>query len=1016
MAESKSQNQSFKQESILQNFHLQPGEDILHFSSVELFQVSSESPCKEDAVQKTKSPFRKLVCVTRNDAGEEQRVVLEQGKGATPSSDGSGDTPATGAASQGQAALFEQKTAASLAAAKARYSEVAGAGWVVVTGRGLYLLAPTQHPVELLLGCVMQGRARDADTLARCFGLDKAALTELAGDLRLQQGDVAAAVSLYRAAGTRHVKTALKLAASGHTAELLSFLQAVFSQNTESAASQAERAHLSNLSLLCQLQLLAAATQLARYMAEEKLLHFLRTNRWHDSGLAVRQLVELGAWKLLSSATQQLGLEAEVGAVLGLYRLDTHQPGQDMLGLLLAPHLLPSTLDCPAAGSSITAVLTQLLPRLSSCQLTTLLHNSCPARRDLQPLLVASCGGELGQLRRDVVTLFITGCLALVRRKVAAGGGSAWDRGLLRLGQLQLREEEEEGEVRSVQLAAGYNHSLYLCPSGELLSWGAAGEARLGHGAHSATPTAPPSLVAGFRSLGSSCAIAAVSCGKQHSVALTQAGVYTWGANTHGQLGQGLAPAQLSGTATPRLVPGLQQVHVSAVAAGQFHCAALDTRGRVYTWGWGVHGQLGHGGVEDVLEPRQVSRLAGRRVVAVVAGYAHTLALTSRGRLYSWGCGLFGQLGLGTTAKHCRPARVRLPGPGTPVSVTAGYFHNLAVLDTGAVLSWGANPQILRLEAQQRKKEKLLQKQLEEKRRHEQMEPEGAEAEQEAGMESLHPQDSSTLLGPAELHLRPQQVDLAGLAGERVVAAAAGSQHSALLTARGRLYTWGRNLEGQLGLGSRQSVKVPSLVTALEEDTVTRLAAGADFTVAVTEAGTVYAWGSNAAGQLGRAPVEAEQSEDTRSRVLVMKTTKRIIRLQHGLQNSCDVPRPVQGLTRTGIYPEAAGPGCRDLPARQFYSLHSWLPQLLPSMEPVVGRVQLQLWTHRTLELLHPHLDTEAVLRQCLLMDNPLAAAKLSLVTGKTLQAFDLAIQVKNVKIFFITRAKLLLIPTAEYN
>ena len=105
MAESKSQNQSFKQESILQNFHLQPGEDILHFSSVELFQVSSESPCKEDAVQKTKSPFRKLVCVTRNDAGEEQRVVLEQGKGATPSSDGSGDTPATGAAGQGQALL-----------------------------------------------------------------------------------------------------------------------------------------------------------------------------------------------------------------------------------------------------------------------------------------------------------------------------------------------------------------------------------------------------------------------------------------------------------------------------------------------------------------------------------------------------------------------------------------------------------------------------------------------------------------------------------------------------------------------------------------------------------------------------------------------------------------------------------------------------------------------------------------------------------------------------------------------
>ena len=47
-------------------------------------------------------------------------------------------------------------------------------------------------------------------------------------------------------------------------------------------------------------------------------------------------------------------------------------------------------------------------------------------------------------------------------------------------------------------------------------------------------------------------------------------------------------------------------------------------------------------------------------------------------------------------------------GRGRVGKITAGYFHNIALMETGEVVTWGANPQILRLEAQQRKKEKLL--------------------------------------------------------------------------------------------------------------------------------------------------------------------------------------------------------------------------------------------------------------------------------------------------------------------
>ena len=51
---------------------------------------------------------------------------------------------------------------------------------------------------------------------------------------------------------------------------------------------------------------------------------------------------------------------------------------------------------------------------------------------------------------------------------------------------------------------------------------------------------------------------------------------------------------------------------VRCMKAGHYHSALIDSKGRVYTWGWGIHGQLGHGGLyrsEDVLIPKLVETI-----------------------------------------------------------------------------------------------------------------------------------------------------------------------------------------------------------------------------------------------------------------------------------------------------------------------------------------------------------------------------------------------------------------------
>lgn len=87
---------------------------------------------------------------------------------------------------------------------------------------------------------------------------------------------------------------------------------------------------------------------------------------------------------------------------------------------------------------------------------------------------------------------------------------------------------------------------------------------------------------------------------------------------------------------------------------------------------------------------------------------------------------------------------------------------------------------------------------------------------------------------------------------------AAGGYHNLVLGSNGVIYTWGNNPTGQLGNASNQNSNIPVAVIStgvLNGQTVTQLAAGIDHSLALGNDGRVYSWGANNSGQLGSGSV-----------------------------------------------------------------------------------------------------------------------------------------------------------------
>ncbi|XP_075883380.1 secretion-regulating guanine nucleotide exchange factor isoform X2 [Nelusetta ayraudi] len=244
---------------------------------------------------------------------------------------------------------------------------------------------------------------------------------------------------------------------------------------------------------------------------------------------------------------------------------------------------------------------------------------------------------------------------------------------------------------RIVQVACGWDFSLFLTDCGRVLSCGSNAFGQLGVGT-TVTQSADVNLVESLKE-----PVVSVAAGLRHSLAATHSGcVYQWGTGLTSHAKRALSlepvPAHL-GSVVPSLVPGLDQKMCRLVTAGSVHCVCLTGNGDLFVWGSNKHGQLAATNT-FLPSPSLVKRtlLAGEKVTRVWSGWTHIVAQTESGKVLTWGRGDYGQLGRpassslepadgGHQGNQAVPTELKdLQGA---TQIACGSEHNLAIVGTG---------------------------------------------------------------------------------------------------------------------------------------------------------------------------------------------------------------------------------------------------------------------------------------------------------------------------------------------
>lgn len=288
--------------------------------------------------------------------------------------------------------------------------------------------------------------------------------------------------------------------------------------------------------------------------------------------------------------------------------------------------------------------------------------------------------------------------------------------------------------------------------------------------------------------------------------------VYLFGSGDCGQMGMG---EDIDLQRKPTLHPFLEDKNIISVAAGGLHTLALSSSGRIFSWGCNDEKALGHHHTVPEFQVAEVHGLEAQHVVQVAAGDSISAALTADGRVFAWGTfrdsrGVMGFASDGRTEIQERPTAIEALKGLAVKQIAAGANHLMAITADGQLYSWGCGEQ---------------------------------------GQLGRRVLERHKLLGLRPANITPR------LGRSRVVVAkvVCGSYHTLVLGADGNVWAMGLNNYGQLGLGDHEERITADLIDPenWRGERVVDAAAGEHHSLVLLSSGHVLAFGRADSCQLG---------------------------------------------------------------------------------------------------------------------------------------------------------------------
>ncbi|CAN0890606.1 PH, RCC1 and FYVE domains-containing protein 1 [Linum grandiflorum] len=346
------------------------------------------------------------------------------------------------------------------------------------------------------------------------------------------------------------------------------------------------------------------------------------------------------------------------------------------------------------------------------------------------------------------------------------------------------------------QIACGERHVALVTRQGEVFTWGDECGGRLGHGVEK--DFSRPRVVEVLAVTN----VEFVACGEQHTCAVSSSGdLFTWGDGSHnaGLLGHG---SDVSHWIPKRVSGALEGLQVLSIACGSWHSALATSSGKLFTFGDGAFGVLGHGDQESVAFPKEVQLLSGLRTMKVACGVWHTAAIVevmgqpgasmSSRKLFTWGDGDKYRLGHGNKETYLLPTCISSLIDYNFHQLACGHNMTVALTTSGHVFTMGST-------------------------------------------------SYGQLGNPSSDGKSPCLVQ-DRLVGEFVEEISCGDCHVAVLTSRSEVFTWGKGANGRLGHGDTEDRKSPTLVEALKDKHVKSISCGSNFTSSIC----IHKWVSGA--------------------------------------------------------------------------------------------------------------------------------------------------------------------------